>query len=82
MIAEIALEAGRFVLMCPEDLSSRYGVDPPALPFAASFTVAVRDIMAVRALLERNNIGVARHGNGLSVSNADAHGATINFDQA
>lgn len=81
-VAEIRLETGRFVLMGTEELISLHGVEAPVLPYAAAFTVAVSNISTARALLEGNAVEYRERGDTLLVSPAEAHGATILFDQA
>lgn len=80
-VAEISLDAGRFVLVGVDELMSQYGIEPSVLPFAASFTVAVCNIAATQSLLEGNGLEVGASGSSLSISRADAHGATIIFEQ-
>jgi catechol 2,3-dioxygenase-like lactoylglutathione lyase family enzyme len=74
-----SLAAGRFVLTDADGLQAFYGMAPPMLPFAASFTVAVGNIDATAAWLDRNGVSSANSGGRLVVSAAGAHGATIVF---
>ncbi|MBT5047088.1 MAG: VOC family protein [Rhodospirillaceae bacterium] len=80
--ARIELEIGCFVLLGPEDLFSRYGVQPPVLPFAAAFTVAVADLEATKTLLSATGVGYGAWNGGIIISSSYAHGATVIFDQA
>ncbi|MDA0652342.1 MAG: VOC family protein [Proteobacteria bacterium] len=80
MAAECGLLVGKFLLMEPDGLRNSYGIDPPTLPFAASFTIAVADLPKTRHLLETNGVAVARHKGGLMVAGSDAHGAIVVFE--
>jgi hypothetical protein len=77
--AECNLQTGKFILIDHTGLRNSYGIDPPVLPFSASFTVAVADLDETQMLLESNGIvATYRHGR-LMVAGAEAHGATVIF---
>ncbi len=80
--ANFELETGRFVLLNPTALVSRYGMEPPTLPFAAAFSVAVKHLNDTQKLLEQNNVEFRSQNGAVLVSPAEAHGATIMFAQA
>ena len=80
MVAECALQAGKFILIDHTGLRDRYGIDPPALPFAASFTVAVTDRRQTLNLLESNGVNFTQRHGTLMVPGSDAHGAIVVFE--
>lgn len=80
MGAECALQQGKFILIDPTELREAYGIDPPALPFAASFTVAVTDLRETQTLLEKNRISLTQRPGKLMVAGSDAHGANVQFE--
>ena len=78
--AECTLQQGKFILIDPTELREAYGIDPPALPFAASFTVAVTDLRETQTLLEKNRISLTQRPGKLMVAGSDAHGANVKFE--
>ena len=82
IFAECILNAGKFRLTDPRGVRETYNLEPPTLPFAASFTVAVSDLSKTERLLNKNGVTVARHGDRLLVPGAAAHGATVIFEAA
>ena len=80
MGVECALQPGKFILIDHTGLREAYGIDPPALPFAASFTVAVTDLRETQNLLEKNRISLTQRQGKLMVAGSDAHGANVIFE--
>lgn len=78
--AQCTLDSGKFILIGPDGLREIYGIDPPVLPFAACVTVAVGDLRATQDLLHSNGVAVTPRGGRLTVSAADACGATVVFE--
>lgn len=81
MGAECALQAGKFILTDHTGLRETHGIDPPTLPFAASFTVAVADLDATQKLLESNGVVASMRDGRLVVAGSDAHGAIVVFER-
>ena len=81
MVAQCALQAGKFVLIDRANLRASYGIDPPVLPFAASFTIAVTDLRKTQKVLETNGVAVTQRDGRLMVAGSDAHGAMVVFEQ-
>lgn len=78
--AECGLLVGKFLLIDSDGLRNSYGIDPPTLPFAASFTIAVADLRKTQDLLETNGVAVTRSPGRLRVARSDAHGAIVVFE--
>lgn len=81
-VAECVLNAGKFGLTSPAGLRDMYGLEPPTLPFAASFTVAVSDLSQTEKLLKESGVALTERGDRLTVSGAEAHGALVIFEPA
>jgi catechol 2,3-dioxygenase-like lactoylglutathione lyase family enzyme len=79
--AECALQFGKFKLLDHSELQNSFGIEPPTLPFAASFTIAVTDLRETQELLEKNGVAVTTGDGKLMVSRTDAHGAIVVFEQ-
>lgn len=78
--AEFSLKSGKFKLLDPTGLRNMYGIDPPTLPFAASFSVAVENIIETEKLLDTKGVAVTRRNDCLMVAGTEAHGALVVFE--
>ena len=82
MGAECSLLVGKIILIDHSGLRNVYGIEPPSLPYAASFTISVSDLNQTRKLLESNGVPVVQQRGRLMVSGLDAHGAIVVFESA
>ena len=80
MASEIRLKTGKFKPLDPTGLRNTCGIDPPAMPFAASFSIAVENIVETERLLETRGVAVTRSNGHLMVAGAEANGAQVVFE--